>query len=232
MGSQQCSERNAGRPLRQIASTSRIAPILKWKKPVLRDAQPVAVDKGRRFGREPLRVKLRPDRQITDHLVDEEEIHGADRGQDLEGIAQDTAHPVLPGIERALLPPEKDPRKVQHDYPFHEIPVGLQKSPHEAPVAAADLAEAAALSQNAFLPQPIAQDGPIGLHDSQCPEVRRAGIPQGLADGEFRHEIDGVVEVVMAGVVKGGHGGLTYFLSSRRARVYTNSYQQSSSSVK
>jgi hypothetical protein len=27
--------------------------------------------------------------------------------------------------------------------------------------------------------------------------------------------------VVMAGVVKGGHGGLTYFLSSRRARVYT-----------
>jgi len=34
---------------------------------------------------------------------------------------------------------------------------------------------------------------------------------QRLADGEFRHEIDGVVEVVIAGVVKGGHRGVDLF---------------------
>jgi len=55
---------------------------------------------------------------------------------------------------------------------------------------------------------------------------------QGLADGEFRHEIDGVVEVVVAGVVKGGHGGvdLSPFVTAGKG-VY-NPYQQASSCVK
>ena len=45
---------------------------------------------------------------------------------------------------------------------------------------------------------------------------------QGLADGEFRHEIDGVVEVVMAGVVKGGHcGGDLFPFVTAGAGVYS-----------
>ena len=117
-------------------------------------------------------MEVRPDRQIPDHLVDQKKIHAGNGRQDFEGIAQDESHPVYPGIERALLPPEKGPGKIHHGHPLHESSVGLHQPPHEASVPAADLAEAAPLPEKSFLPQAIAQDGPVGPFQRQRPQIR------------------------------------------------------------